>query len=155
MRTPHEQPGYQYPGTPLHDDTVGQPRPVGGTMLRYTYGRGAYEHWQDSMPLIGRPDLPINDHNKGQPHQSMQASMDDDAFEFWKHHGLERLAQKFVQEEVTTLTDAFLLWKHDMNTQLGMSLGARKPLGKSCRGVQAVGTNRSAESTGGALGRSA
>ena len=70
--------------------------------------------------------------------------MDDDAFEFWKHHGLERLAQKFVQEEVTALTDAFLLWKHDMNTQLGMSLGARIPLGKSCRGLQAAdGISRS------------
>ena len=73
--------------------------------------------------------------------------MDDDAFEFRKQHGLQRLAQKFAQEAVTALTDVFLLWKDDMKSEMGMSLGARKPLGKSCRGVQAaVGT----ESTGGA-----
>ena len=130
---------------------AGQPRcMVGGTMLLHTYGRGAYEHWQGSMPLIGCPDLPIDDHNKGQPHQSMQASMDDDAFKFWKHHGLQRLTQKFAQEAATPLTDVSLLWKDETKTELGMSLGARKPLGKSCRGFQAVGTNRSAESTGGA-----
>ena len=128
----------------LHDDTAGQPRLAGGTMLLYTYGRGAYEHWQDNMPLIGCPGLPIDDHTGGQPHQSMQASMDDDAFEFWKHHGLQRLTQKFAQEAATALTEVSLLWKDTMKTVLGMSLGARQPLGKSCRGLQAAdGINRS------------